>query len=448
MHRASVIALILPWLLTGCVTATPAEQAARAQVRAVGAELTPAGRRADLPVLTADSTVADYLQFALLDHPAVEAAYDDWRAAVLAIAPARALPDPKLTFQADIRSTVTSIMPGLMFDLLASGKRAALAHEAAAAGDVAYRRYVTAILTTAADVKQSWADLTALEETRRLVQQMLVLEEQAVAFAHAEHVTMHAMGSLDEMTRLMNDAGRLQVEVANLDDQRGALRARFKAALGFAREAPDPPWPTHFTPDTAPLPDDDAFWAEAAAANPRLGEMRAMVEMTVAQIAIAEQARTPDFAAGLMADLKMNPILWRPVAALSLPVWRQKIADEVAAAEARRDASVARLQAGELAVAADLARMTAMVREADRTVAYLDHTALPNLQQSLASVAAAYATDRAGFAAVPEAQEMILALEVERVAALRDREDTLADLALLIAGRTPPGAPLAPPNRS
>ena len=176
--------------------------------------------------------------------------------------------------------------------------------------------------------------------------------------------------------------------------------------------------------------------------------MRAMVEMSVAQVAIAGQARTPDFAAGLMADLKMNPILWRPVAALSLPVWRQKIADEVAAAEARHDASVARLQAGELTVAADLARMTAMVREADRTVAYLDDTALPNLQQSLASVAAAYATDRAGFAPVPQTQEMILALQVERVAALRDREDTLAELALLIAGRTPPGAPLAPATRS
>ena len=240
MHRASVIALILPWLLTGCVTATPAEQAARAQVRAVGAELAPAGRRPDLPALTADSTVSDYLQFALLNHPAVEAAYDDWRAAVLAIAPARALPDPKLTFQADIRSTVTSIMPGFMFDLMSSGKRAAMAREASAESDVAYRRYATAILMTAAAVKQSWADLTALEETRRLKEQMLVIEEQAVAFSHAEHVTMHAMGSLDEMTRLMNDAGRLQLRGGQ---PRRPARRPARPLQGRARPRPRGPGP-------------------------------------------------------------------------------------------------------------------------------------------------------------------------------------------------------------
>lgn len=444
MRPTRFTATALALLLAGCATASRDERAAVSRMQATGALLPSAGGHPELPALAPDSPLADYLRFALLKQPQVEAAFDDWRSAVLAIAPARALPDPKLTFQADIADTVTSLMPGLMFDLMAPGKRTAMGREATATSEVAYRRYVSTVLGTAAEVKKSWADLTALEETLRLKRQMLAVKEEAIRFSHAEHVTLHVMGSLDQMTQLLNDAGRLRLEIANLEDQRGALRAGFKAALGIARDDPDPAWPTEFHPSPAPLPDDDTFWREALAANPRLGEMRAMVEMAVAQVAVEQQARSPEFAAGLMADLKMNPLLWRPLAEVTLPVWRAKIAAAVAAAAARHDAAVARLRAEELMVAAELARMTSMVREADRMVAYLDDTALPNLRQSHETVAAAYATGMTGFAMIPETQEMVLAMQIERVAALRDREKTLADLSLLIAGNIPPGAPVPP----
>lgn len=436
---------ILPFtFLAGCVSASHDEQAAQNRVQEAGALLHPGGQTPNLPVLTADSPLSDYLRYALLNHPEVEAAYDDWRGAVLAIAPARALPDPKLTFQADIASTVTSIMPGLMFDIMSAGKRAAMAREASAASEVAYRRYVTTVLATAAEVKKSWADLTALEETLRLKQEALAVLQQSLAAGQSDYATSGAMGSLSLQTQLLDKIGERRLEIANLEDERGALRARFKAALGIAREAPDPAWPARFTPSTAPLPDDDAFWAAARAANPQLGEMRAMVQMAVAQVAVAEKARIPDFAAGLMADVKMNPILWRPQAALTLPIWREKIADEIAAAQARHDASVARVRSGELMIAADLARMTYMVRDADRMVAYIDRVAVPSLQQTLATAQAAYQSGTANFGMIPDAREMILNMRIERVAALRDREKTLADLSLLVASGTPAGAPLPP----
>ncbi len=442
MHRLFLTGAALAVLLTGCVTASREERAAQDQIRKTGVLLRPEGSRPDLPLPAPDAPLADYLRFALFEHPQIEAAYDDWRAAVSAIAPARALPDPKLTFQMDIRSMVTSIMPGLMFDLMSGGRRAAMAREASAASEVAHRRYVTAVLRTAAEVKKSWADLTALEETVRLQQEVLAVLQQALAASQSDYTTGRAAGSLAAQAQLVNQIGQRRMEIANLEDERGALRARFKAALGLARAAPDPGWPTHFTPSTAPVPDDDAFWAAAEAANPRLGEMRAMVEMAVVQVSVAEQSRTPNLAAGLMADVKMNPIMWRPQAALTLPIWRQKIADEIASAEARHDASIARLRAEELMVAADLARMTYMVRAADRMVGYLDHVAIPSVRQSLESAQAAYQSGMMTFAMIPDSRAMILGMQIERVAALRDREKTLADLSLLVAGQPPPGAPL------
>ncbi|MBI3885378.1 MAG: TolC family protein [Opitutae bacterium] len=437
-------ACALPWL-AGCTAVSPAEQSARARVQAVGAQLRPDDQTPPLPELRPDAPLPVFLRFALLNHPQVEAAYFDWRAAVAAIAPARALPDPKLTFEADITNMLMTLMPGLMFDFMAAGKRDAMAREFAAASEVAHRRYVTTVLQTAAAVKISWADLTALEETLRLRRAALVTLGQAREFAHAAHLTAHAMGTLDALAKLENDAGRVRLEIANLEDQRGVFRAAFKSALGLARTVPDPAWPAQFTPSPALGLTDDAFWTAASAANPRLGEMRAMVEMAVAQIAVAEKIRTPDFALGGMVDLKADPLMWRPQATLTLPIWREKIAATIRAAHDRRAAAGARFRAEELMVAADLARMTFMVREADRMVAYLDTVAGPSLRRSRATVEAAYQTGMSGFAMIPETQLMILAMQTERVAALREREKTLAELSLLVAGQPPAGAPLDAP---
>lgn len=445
LGRLSFPALLACSLLaSGCAGPGHAERAAGERLREVRAILHPNGHAPDLPVLTVDSPLPDYLRFALLNQPAVEAAYDTWQSTVFAIAPARSLPDPQLTFQADIASAVTSLMPGFMFDFMARGKREAMGREASAASEVAHHQYVSVVLGTAATVKKSWIDLSALDETLRLKRQMLELKDEAVEFSHAEHVTMHAMGSLDQMTALLNDAGRLRLEIANLEDERGALRAQFKAALGIAREAPDPAWPSRFDGSTGPAPLEDAFWAAAIKANPRLAEMRAMVEMTVAQVAVEQKARTPDFGAGLMADLKMNPVLWRPLAQVTLPIWREKISASIASARARNDAASARLKAEELMVAADLARMTYMVREADRMVAYIDNIALPDLRQSSDTITAAYGTGMTNFAMIPETRQMVLAMQLERVAALREREKTMADLSLLVAGEIPAGAPVPP----
>ena len=123
-------------LLAGCNTMpAAAERTVRDHLAAVGHELPPG--RGQLPLLGAESQPSDYVRFALLKHPAVFAAYSEWRAAVESIAPARALPDPQITFQADIAGTVTSLMPGVLFDLMVPGKRAALAREAADSGAVA-----------------------------------------------------------------------------------------------------------------------------------------------------------------------------------------------------------------------------------------------------------------------------------------------------------------------
>jgi len=429
-------------LLTGCiVTPSASEKQARAQVTQVGDVLRPASAKPALPALSPDSPPADYVRYAVLNHPAVAAAWHDWRASVEAIAPARALRDPQFTFQADITDTLLTFMPGLMFDLMTTGKRRAMAAEATAASNVAYRTYVATVLRTASEARKAWIELALIEETIRLREESVGALERSLAVANAGYTTGRGMGTLANQVRVTNDIAKVRTELAILADRRTAARTRFKSTLGLAPADAEPAWPQAALAPTA-LPGEDELWQRTVAANPELGRMRAMVDMAVAGVEVARKVRIPDFAIGGMADLKANPLMVRPTATVTLPIWREKIAAIIAAAEARREAAIARVSAEQLNLAAELAQMLYMVREADRMIAYIDQTALPNLDRTIATIEAGYQSGATSPDMIPETQLMVLTMRVERVTSLRDREYAVTDLLLLTAGVLPADSPL------
>src|ERR1039457_2902289 len=84
--------------LAGCRgIQTPGEKQARHDLGAVAGQYRPDKHPPVLPELTADSSLSNYLAFALLNSPSVEAAYYDWAASVENITVVRSLPDPQIT---------------------------------------------------------------------------------------------------------------------------------------------------------------------------------------------------------------------------------------------------------------------------------------------------------------------------------------------------------------
>lgn len=437
-----VFSLLLGASLAGCAVApSSAEKQARTQVSQIGETLRPAAQKPALPELRADSPLGEYARFAVLNHPEVEAAYHNWRASVSAIAPARALPDPQITFEADIADTLMTFMPGLMFDFMSRGKRSAMAREMTASSNVAYRIYVATVLRVASHARKAWIELAFIDESIRLRESSIGALEQSLEIANTDYTTGRGMGTLANQVRVTNDIAKVRTEVATLADRRAAVRTRFKSALGLAPSDRDPAWPQASLAPTA-LPSEDELWRRASAGNPELGRMRAMVDMSIASIEVARKARTPDFTIGGMADLKADPLMLRPTATVTLPIWREKIAANIAAAEARRDASLARVTAEQLNIAAELAQMLYMVREADRMIAYIDGTALPNFERAIATIGAGYLSGMTSPGMIPETQLMALTMRIERAAALRERENAVTELMLLTADIAPTGAPL------
>lgn len=439
-HTWSLAIGAAPALLAGC-TGTPiaSEREARAALRDVASRYRPGESRPPLPGLTPESPLSAYLTFALLNNPGVEAAYYDWAAAVERITTARSMPDPRLTFEADIGDMVTALMPGLMVDLPGPGKLRAAGDVAAGESSARYFVFEQAVLRTADRLKAAYYRLHFLEENVRVQKEVLGLlgniEEQARQQNAAGKVT------LQDVLRAQIERDQLATQIANLEDSRSALLAEFKAALGLQRHDPEPPLPQVFEPSLSE-PDPEAIWASAVRRNPALRAMEVGVRRAEASLDLARKTGVPDFTIGFEADVKASPVFYRPAASMTLPIWRDKIAAAIAEAEAGKRAAEARLSTEQIELATDLAALLYSYRESVRTIDLLAARLVPKARQSLDVARAGYVTGRSGFLDLIDAEQSLLAFELSLIESRTQRELALSALSLLIAGEAPAGAPV------
>ena len=428
--------------LTGC-KGIPArnERAARQDLKTVGDTFRPQNQRPALPTLQTNSSLSNFLHFAVLNQPQVEAAYFDWAASVERITVERSLPDPRLSFESDIADIVMTVMPGLMQDFPGPGKLKAAAVVASAEGKAKYFVFETSVLQTAFALKQAYYQLWFLNEKIRINRQTLDLLADLEKIARAQNEVGKV--TLQDVYRAQIEQDQLTTEIVNLEDSRHPLTAQFKGALGLTRDQSDPPQPARF--ETTPLDlNGEDLLKTAFARNPRLKAMEAEVRLAEASIALARKSRVPDFSLGLMADAKTAPTIFRPLAGMTLPIWRDKIAAQIAAAQAGKRAAEARLTSEQITLTVDFAMKSYDYREITRNLALLQDKLVPKARQSLEIARAGYLAGQIDFFNLIDAERTLLNFQLEEVEARTRREIILADLSLSIAGIAPEGAPILP----
>jgi outer membrane protein TolC len=436
MAATSLIALAL---LNGCKgIQQPGERQARGKLASVEQAYRPG---ATMPRLDANSGLSNYLQFAMMTQPQVRAAFFDWAASVERITVERSLPDPKLTFQAYIQDVLTSLMPGLMQDFPGPGKLKAAANVAGAGSKAKYFAFETAVLRTAFSVKQAYYQLWFLNEKIRIGRQTLSLLAGLERIARAQNEAGQV--TLQDVYRAQIEQDKLATGITGLEDSRHPLMAQLKGAMGLGREQPDPPMPARFESTSLDLNGDELLDI-AFARNPRLKEMEAEVRSAEASIALARKSNVPDFSAGLQAEVYEPPFYW-PQASMSLPIWRDKIAAQIAAAQAGKRAAEARLTSEQITLTVDFATKSYDYREIIRNLALLQDKLIPKARKSLEIARAGYLGGQTDFLNLIDAQRALLNFQLAEVEARTGREIILADLSLSIAGIAPEGAPILPP---
>jgi outer membrane protein TolC len=417
----------------GCRTApTAAEKVERERLEAEAKRFLPKYRPA-LPALTADSAPAEQLRWAMLNQPSVTAAYFDWAAAVARIPAARTPPDPRLTVQADIQKVVMSLMPGLMFDFPGPGKLAAGAEIASAESEAKYHAFTQAALQAAFNMKKASCELRTLDARLELSRRTLSLMVEMEQLAEARNAAGKA--TLQDVLRARIEQERMRSEIRNLEDSRAPLLERFKAALGITPEQPAPPAPKQFFPEAPAGAGTAARLDDALQRNPELLAMQAEIRRADAELTLARKANIPDFNAGLEADVKAVPLMFRPSAGMTLPVWRERIASDVTAAESAKHAAAARLAAARIMLAAEFAEKRFMVREAERNLELLSNQLIPLAERALEAAKSGYAAGSGDFLDLLDAQRTLIGFRLAQEDARLQRELALAALALVLAER-------------
>jgi len=397
-----------------------------------------------LPVLTPDSSLSNFLAYAMLNQPSVEAAYYDWAASVERITQARSLPDPQFTFQMDIQNVVTSIMPGLMGTLPWPDKLRAGGEVASLESQAKYFTFQSAVLQTAFDVKRTYYQLHFLDQKIRVNRDTLQLLSDLEKLARAQNEVGKV--TLQDVLRAQIEQDRLRTEIANLEDSRSSLVAQFKAALGMQAKEPAPPVPQHFESTSLELTSDVLF-DTALSQNHRLKAIEAEIRSAEASIILARRSRLPDFSLGFMVDAKTSPTLYRlpgGPGTISLPIWRDKVAAQIAEAQANKRSIEARLSVEQIALAVDFAEKSYLYREASRNLLLLQEQLLPKATQSLEVARSGYLAGQIDFFNLTDAERTLLGFKLDQVEASTQREVVLAELSLIIEGMSPVNGPSAP----
>ncbi len=431
-------------LLAGCQgIPAPGEKQARHDLKAIAGKYRPGGHPPVLPELTADSSLSNYLAFALLNSPAVETSFYEWSASVENITVTRSLPDPQLTFQAYIQDTITSLMPGFAWNFPGPGKLKARGRVASAASEGKYFTFQSALLQVAFNLKRAYYQLGLLDEQIRIKRETLALLENQEQAVRAQSTTGSA--ALPDVLRVRSGRDRVRTELANLEDSRDSLLQNFKAALGLAPEQSDPPTPAHFETSGENV-DANELYRFAFANNPQLAAMAAEVRAAEAGIAVAYKERVPDFSAALMADVKASPVLYWPQASMSLPIWRDKLAAELAQAKANEMAAKSRLKTAQIYLAVSFAEKSFAYRETSRNLGLIEDDLISQANQTLATVRAGYRAGIMDFSSLTDAERMLLELQLNAAELRTARDIALADLSLMVAGVPPANAPLLSKN--
>ena len=174
--------------------------------------------------------------------------------------------------------------------------------------------------------------------------------------------------------------------------------------------------------------------------------MSADVHAAEAAIRLAYKARLPDTSVGLMADAKMSPVLYRPWGTVSIPLWRDKLAAQVAEAQASKRAGEARLSAEQISLAVDVAERAFVYREATRNLELLQNELLPKQRQSLEVARSGYLSGQLDFLNLTDVEQTLLRFDLDQVEARTQRELSLAELSLIMQGMSPSGGGAVSPG--
>jgi outer membrane protein TolC len=403
----------------------------------------------ELPELGEKATLKDYLEYAALNNPGLEAAWRRWRAAMERMPQVTALPEPMLQYGYYIEKVETRVGPQEQRFTLSQmfpwfGKLRLKGEMAALAAEAKWEKYQAKKLKLFHRVKKAYAryyflgqSIDITEENLELLKYLEEVAREAFRAGKAKH---------SSVVRAQVEMGKLEDRLATLRELRRPRAAALNAALGRPARSQIP------VPDSLPeermaaREEQLLQWLEDA--NPQLRGLRHRVEKAQKSVELARKQYYPDFTLGFTyietgsavmrtSESGKDPVI--AMAGVSLPIWWQKYSAGVREAKSHVRAARRSLSDKYYNLQSDLKQALFGVEDARRKMRLYEKTLIPKAEESLKVTRTGFRTGEADFMDLLDAQRTLLDFQLTAEEARADHLSRLAKLEKLI-GRAVPRA--------
>jgi len=403
--------------------------------------------RADLPKLTAESTVNDYVQYAALNNPELAAAFNAWKADLQQIPQVTALPDPKFTYRYFIREVETRVGAQRQSFSIAQtfpwlGKLKLRGDAAAQAANASYQRFRGAKLKLFYQVKDACSEYYYLARAIEITRQNAKLLKHIDSIARIRYKT--AAAGHPDIIRVQIELGKLADRVSTLEEMRAPVAARLNATLNRPADTllavPKDPGAGEVEIDIAGL---DALLAKN---NPELTEFDRRIAAAEIKIELARKDYYPDVTLGMSyIDTATStggrspsgdgddPVI--AMVSINLPIWREKLDAGLRQARYRRQSAVQTRAAKLNSLQSQLKLIVYRYTDARRKIALYRDTLLPKARQAMTATDAAYRTGKGSFLDLIDAQRVLLEFEITLHRSIANRAQRLAELEMVTGAR-------------
>lgn len=399
--------------------------------------------RNELPALTDEATLEDYLVYAALNNPGLRSAFYRWRAALEKVPQVRALPDPRLNYAYYIQEVETRVGPqrqsiGLTQMFPWFGRLDLQGNVALETARAEEQRFESARLSLFYRVKKAYYEYYYLARSIAVAEENVQLLRYLESVARTRYkggANVHA-----SVIKAQVELGKLEDRLLSLYDYRNPLLAELNAALDRPPRAPLP-WPREIAAEALAASEEQLLlWLKESSPDLRaLGHRMAAEE---AAVRLARKNYYPDLTLGLdvidtrdavmpnVDDSGKDPVIAR--LSVNLPIWHAKYRAAEREAESRYQAAREEKNSRESGLLAELEHALYGYRDAGRKIDLYRDTLVPKAEQSFNVTQQAFAAERASFLDVVDAQRVLLEFQLAYERAQADRAQRLAELEMLV----------------
>ncbi len=392
--------------------------------------------------------LSDYLAYAALHNPGLEAAFNRWKAALEKIPQATSLPDPRFSYAYFIQEVETRVGPQRQKLALSQtfpwfGKLSLRGDIAFQASEMERQKYEAAKLKLFYRVKSAYAEYYYLAKAISITRENLSLMKYLESVARNNYSA--GLASYSDVVKAQVEISKLEDRIETLRELRGPIMAKLNAAMNRPERAPLP-WPESLPFRNISISEKQLFsWLKNK--NPALKAKEFEISREQAAVNLAKKSYFPDITLGVewidtdealksgTKDSGKDPVI--AMVSVNIPIWHGKYRAEKREAEARYRAAQKEHQNIENNLVSEAKMVLYRIEDSQRKIGLYRDTLIPQTKEALDVSLQSFKAGEATFLDIIDAQRTLLEFQLSMERALADLATRIAQLEMIVGKEIP-----------